>query len=188
MHVQHQANSSFCTLVPLSKVQFTLAFYTQGILYCTYIGTAQIHIFLYQVWLLIRPKFSRKFIQRADVLHTVCFPACLLEICANVWKANAGFFFLVYSTCMIFLFTKFSLAWIFFFFVLCPPTITFLMIRPLRWIAQERANNPTARKINICISARRKTWKSDKTEKLLVRDRHTLLYQYRGDNIFSLSL
>ena len=115
MHVQHQANSSFCTLVPLSKVQFTLAFYTQGILYCTYIGTAQIHIFLYQVWLLIRPKFSRKFIQRADVLHTVCFPACLLEICANVWKANAGFFFLVYSTCMIFFFTKFSLAWIFFF-------------------------------------------------------------------------
>ena len=70
---------------------------------------------LYQVWLLIRPKFSRKFIQRADVLHTVCFPACLLEICANVWKANAGFFFLVYSTCMIFFFTKFSLAWIFFF-------------------------------------------------------------------------
>ena len=41
------------------------------------------YIFLYQVWLFMRPNFSRTFIQRADVLHKVCFPACLHEICAK---------------------------------------------------------------------------------------------------------
>ena len=76
------------------------------------------YIFLYQVWLFTRPKFSRKFIQRADVLHTVCFPACRPEICANVWKANAGIFFLVYFACMNFFLLNFPLHE--FFFVVRP--------------------------------------------------------------------
>ena len=119
-------------------------------------------------------------IQQEVYSKSWCFAHSMLS-CLSSWnlckciEGQCRNFFLVYSTCMIFFFTKFSLAWIF-FFVRCPPTITFPMIRPLRWVAQERANNPTSRKINICISARRKTWKSDKTEKLLVRDRHTLLY------------
>ena len=51
------------------------------------------YIFLYQVWLFTRPKFSRKFIQRADVLHTVCFPACLLKICAKCVEGQCRNFF-----------------------------------------------------------------------------------------------
>ena len=91
------------------------------------------YIFLYQVWLFTRPKFSRKFIQRADVLHTVCLPA-FLRFVQNVWKANAGIFFLVYSACMNFFSLNFPLHE--FFFLLSPPPppptpITFLMVRPL---------------------------------------------------------
>ena len=71
------------------------------------------YIFLYQVWLFTRPKFSRKFIQRADVLHTVCFPA-FLRFVQNVWKANAGIFFLVYSACMNFFSLNFPLHEFFF--------------------------------------------------------------------------
>ena len=51
------------------------------------------YIFLYQVWLFTRPKFSRKFIQRADVLHTVCFPACLFEFCAKCVEGQCSNFF-----------------------------------------------------------------------------------------------
>ena len=49
--------------------------------------------FLYQVWLFTRPKFNRKFIQRADVLHSVCFPACLPEICAKCVEGQWRNFF-----------------------------------------------------------------------------------------------
>lgn len=89
------------------------------------------YIFLYQVWLFTRPKFSRKFIQRADVLHTVCFLAYLLETCA---KCVEGHFFLVYSTCMNFFHLNFPLHDIFFVLrpALPPTPLTFIMARPLR--------------------------------------------------------
>ena len=51
------------------------------------------YIFLYQVWLFTRPNFSRKFIQRADVLHTLCFPACLPEICLKCVEGQCRNFF-----------------------------------------------------------------------------------------------
>ena len=51
------------------------------------------YIFLYQVWLFTRPNFSRKFIQRADVWHTLCFPACLPEICAKCVEGQCRNFF-----------------------------------------------------------------------------------------------
>ena len=73
------------------------------------------YIFLYQVWLFTRPKFSRKFIQRADVLHTVCLLPAVLRFVQNVWKANAGIFFLVYSACMSFFSLNFPFHEIFFF-------------------------------------------------------------------------
>ena len=79
------------------------------------------YIFLYQVWLFTRPKFSRKFIQRADVLHTVCFPACLLKICAKCvegqcrnffsWSTlHAWIFFHLIFPCMNFFFGLFGLG------------------------------------------------------------------------------
>ena len=142
-----------------------MAFYTKVSCIVRTLVLRNFIFFLFQVWLLIGPKFSRKFIQRADVLHTVCFPACLLEICAKCMEGQCRNFFLVYSTRMNFFF-HLIFPCMNFFFVLRPPTITLLMVRPLRGVAQGRANNTTARKINICISARRKTWKWDKTEKL----------------------
>ena len=51
------------------------------------------YIFLYQVWLFTRPNFSRKFIQRADVLHTLCSPACLPEICLKCVEGQCRNFF-----------------------------------------------------------------------------------------------
>ena len=55
------------------------------------ISLQALDIFLW--WLFTRPKFSRKFIQRADVLRTVCFPACLLEICAKCVEGQCRIFF-----------------------------------------------------------------------------------------------
>ena len=76
------------------------------------------YIFLYQVWLFTRPNFSRKFIQRADVLHTLCSPAFLPEICLKCVEGQCRNFFLVYSACMNF-FHLISFAWM--FLVLRPP-------------------------------------------------------------------
>ena len=89
------------------------------------------YIFLYQVWLFTRPNFSRKFIQRADVLHTLCFPACLPEICAKCVEGQCRNFFLVYSAYMNFFSLNFPLHEFFWYFAPSPPPITFLMVRPL---------------------------------------------------------
>ena len=77
-----------------------MAFYTKVSCIVRTLVLRNFIFFLFQVWLLIGPKFSRKFIQRADVLHTVCFPACLLEICAKCMEGQCRNFFLVYSTRM----------------------------------------------------------------------------------------
>ena len=137
----------------------------QGILYCTYIGAAKFHIFFVSGMIIDRTQ-----IQQEVYSESWCFAHSMLS-CLSSWNlckmygrpmqeffsgllyAHEFFFHLIFP-CMNF------------FFVLRPPTITFLMVRPLRRVAQARANNTTARKINICISARRKTWKWDKTEKL----------------------
>ena len=51
-------------------------------------------IFLYQVWLFTRPKFSRKFIQRLLMFCTqYAFLPGFLRFVQNVWKANAAIFF-----------------------------------------------------------------------------------------------
>ena len=63
------------------------------------------YVFLYQVWLFTTPKFSWKFIQRADVKHTVCFTACLPEIWAKCVEGHCRNFFLVYFAYMIFFFS-----------------------------------------------------------------------------------
>ena len=77
------------------------------------------YIFLYQVWLFTRPNFSRKFIQRADVLHTLCFPACLPEICAKCVEGQWRNFFPGLLCMHEFFSLNFFLAWI--FLVLRPP-------------------------------------------------------------------
>ena len=51
------------------------------------------YVFLYQVWLFTTPKFSWKFIKRADVMHTVCFTACLPEIWAKCVEGQCRNFF-----------------------------------------------------------------------------------------------
>ena len=86
------------------------------------------YIFLYQVWLFIRPKLSRTCIQRAVVLHTVRFLPCLLEICAKCVEGQGrnvfpGLF------CM----------HEFFGALCCPPPpcpITFLKVRPCLFLNQ----------------------------------------------------
>ena len=60
------------------------------------------------------------------------FLPAFLRFVQNVWKANAGIFFLVYSACINF----FSLNFPLHKFFSCtlpppPPPITFLMVRPL---------------------------------------------------------
>ena len=79
----------------------------------------------------------------ADVLHTVCFPACLFEICAKCVEGQcSNFFFLMYSACM-----NFHLIFpcMNFFFVPRPPPtptlpVTFLMVCPkeqsLTWMPE----------------------------------------------------
>ena len=58
------------------------------------------------------------------------FLPAFLRFVQNVWKANAGIFFLVYSACMNFFSLNFPLHE--FFFCTSPaPPITFLMVRPL---------------------------------------------------------
>ena len=87
------------------------------------------YIFLYQVWLFTRPNFSRKFIQRADVLHTLCFPACLPEICAKCVEGQCRNFFPGLLCMHDFFSLNFPLHEFFWYFA--PPPITFLMVRPL---------------------------------------------------------
>ena len=87
------------------------------------------YIFLYQVWLFTRPKFRRKFIQRADVLHTVCFPTCLLKICAKCEEGQCWNFF----PGLLCMHEFFSLNFLCMnvFGTSPPPPITFLMVCPL---------------------------------------------------------
>ena len=119
-HLLHIFLKSLAFIVPLpqSNIVMPVAIdgYSSSIVYKL---TSLRYIFLYQVRLFTRPKFSRKFIQRADVLHTVCSPACLSQICAKFVKANAGIFFLVYSACMNFFHSIFPCMN--FCFVLRPP-------------------------------------------------------------------
>ena len=100
-HLLHILLKSLAFIVPLPQsiivMPVAIDGYSSSIVYKL---TSLRYIFLYQVRLFSRPKFSRKFIQRAAVLHTVCSPACLSQICAKFVKANAGIFFLVYSACM----------------------------------------------------------------------------------------
>ena len=68
------------------------------------------------------------------------FLPAFLRFVHNVWKANAGIFFLVYSACMNFFSLNFPLHE--FFFCTSPaPPITFLMVRPLRLLAVYTQDN-----------------------------------------------
>ena len=73
------------------------------------------YIFLYQVWLFTRPKFSRKLIKELMFCIQYAFRPAFLRFVQNVWKANAGIFFLVYSACMSFFSLNFPFHEIFFF-------------------------------------------------------------------------
>ena len=43
--------------------------------------------------IIYKTKIQQEVNQRADVLHTVCFPACLLEICAKCAEGQCRNFF-----------------------------------------------------------------------------------------------
>ena len=84
------------------------------------------YIFLYQVWLFTRPKFSRKFIQRADVLHTVCFPALRFpsyDLCKMCGRPMQEFF--PRSTLHAWIFFSLNFPLHEFFFVPRPPPHNF---------------------------------------------------------------
>ena len=72
------------------------------------------YIFLYQVWLFTRPKFSRKLIKELMFCIQYAFRPAFLRFVQNVRKANAGIFFLVYSVCMSFFSLNFPFHEIFF--------------------------------------------------------------------------
>ena len=62
--------------------------------------------------------------------HYAFLPA-FLRFVQNVWKANAGIFFLDYSAYMNFFSLNFPLHEFFWYFAPSPPPKTFLMVRPL---------------------------------------------------------
>ena len=77
-------------------------------------------------------------IQRADVLHTVCFPSCLFEICAKCVEGQCRNFF-PGLLCVHELFFHLIFPCMNFLFVLrpppTPPPITFLIVPSLGTVA-----------------------------------------------------
>ena len=108
-----------------------MAFYTKVSCIVRTLVLRNFIFFLFQVWLLIGPKFSRKFIQRADVFTQYAFLPVFLKFVQNVWKANAGIFF--WSTLRAWIFFSLNIPLHEFFFCTSPAHHNFSNGSTLTW-------------------------------------------------------